>query len=119
MRRVGWVARVLARHGVIAIAALISPYRSTRDELRSRTRDFVEVWVKASLDECVRRDVKGLYKKALAGDLPHFTGVSDPYEPPLQAEVVVETDRQTPAQSVATILAVLEARGHLKGRSDG
>ncbi len=127
VRRVGWVACLLARHGVIAIAALISPYRSTRDEVRSGTRDFIEVWVKASLDECVRRDVKGLYKKALAGDLPHFTGVSDPYEPPLQAEVVVETDRQTPAESVATILAVLEARGyvcdprisHVKGRSDG
>jgi adenylyl-sulfate kinase len=119
VRRVGWVARLLARHGVIAIAALISPYRSTRDELRSRTRDFVEVWVKASLDECVRRDVKGLYKKALTGELPHFTGVSDPYEPPLQAEVVVETDRQTPAESVATILGVLEARGHVKGRWHG
>jgi adenylylsulfate kinase len=127
VRRVGWVARVLARHGVIAIVALVSPYRKTRDEVRAGTRDFIEVWVKASLDECVRRDVKGLYRKALAGELPHFTGVSDPYEPPLHAEVVVETDRQTPAESVATILAVLEAGGHVrarrlshaKGRSDG
>lgn len=113
VRRVGWVARLLARHGVIAITALISPYRSTRDEVRSGARDFIEVWVKASLDECIRRDVKGLYKKALAGDLPHFTGVSDPYEPPLHAEVVVETDRQTPAEGVAMILAVLEARGYV------
>src|SRR5947207_13966684 len=102
VRRVGWVARLLARHGVIAITALISPYRSTRDEIRSGSGDFIEVWVKASLEECIRRDVKGLYKKALAGDIPHFTGVSDPYEPPLHAEVVVETERQTPAESLAT-----------------
>jgi adenylylsulfate kinase len=127
VRRVGWVARLLARHGVIAIAALISPYRSTRDEIRSGSGDFLEVWVKASLEECIRRDVKGLYKKALAGDIPHFTGVSDPYEPPLHAEVVVETDRQTPAESLATILSALAARGYVddgasslaKGRSDG
>jgi adenylyl-sulfate kinase len=127
VRRVGWVARLLARQGVIAITALISPYRSTRDEVRSAIGDFIEVWVKASLEECIRRDVKGLYKKALAGDIPHFTGVSDPYEPPLNAEVVVETDRQTAAESVATILAAMAARGYVddgavdlaKGRSDG
>jgi adenylylsulfate kinase len=127
VRRVGWVARLLARHGVIAITALISPYRSTRDEVRRGTADFIEVWVNASLEECIRRDVKGLYKKALAGEIREFTGVSDPYEPPLHADVVVETDRQTAAESVATILAVLAARGyvdegvtsHVRGRSDG
>jgi adenylyl-sulfate kinase len=127
VRRVGWVARLLARHGVIAITALVSPYRSTRDEVRAGTRNFIEVWVKASLDECVRRDVKGLYKKALAGEIGQFTGISDPYEPPLHAEVVVETDREPAADSVATILAAMAARGyadggtlsHVKGRSDG
>jgi adenylyl-sulfate kinase len=119
VRRVGWVARLLARHGVIAITALISPYRSTRDEVRSSTQDFIEVWVKASLEECVRRDVKGLYKKALAGEISHFTGVSDPYEPPLRPEVVVETDRQTAAESVATILAAMAARGYVEDGAVG
>jgi adenylyl-sulfate kinase len=127
VRRVGWVARLLARHGVIAVTALISPYRSARDEVRRGTEDFIEVWVKASVEECMRRDVKGLYKKALAGEIPEFTGISDPYEPPLHAEVVVETDRQTAEESVAAILGVLAARGyvgehvasHVKGRSDG
>ena len=113
VRRVGWVARLLARHGVIVITALVSPYRSARDEVRASAEDFIEVWVKASLDECIRRDVKGLYKKALAGDLPHFTGVSDPYEPPLHAEVVVETDRATKTEAVATILSALAARGYV------
>jgi len=112
VRRVGWVARLLARHGVIAIGALVSPYRAARDEIRAAAPDFIEVWVKASLDECIRRDVKGLYKRALAGDVPHFTGVSDPYEPPLHPEVVVETDRQSPAEAVATILAAMAARGY-------
>jgi len=119
VRRVGWVAALLARHGVVAITALISPYRSTRDEVRSRTGDFVEVWVKASLEECIRRDVKGLYRKALAGEIAQFTGVSDPYEPPLRPEVVVETDRQTPHESVATILAALAARGYVEDGAVG
>ncbi|HUE84638.1 MAG TPA: adenylyl-sulfate kinase [Vicinamibacterales bacterium] len=113
VRRVGWVARLLARHGVIAITALVSPYRGARDEVRAGTADFIEVWVKASLDECIRRDVKGLYKKALAGDIPHFTGVSDPYEPPLQAEVVVETDRETKTDAVAKILSAMAERGYV------
>jgi adenylyl-sulfate kinase len=116
VRRVGWVATLLARHGVIAITALVSPYRSARDEVRRRTDDFIEVWVKASLDECIRRDVKGLYKKALAGEIGQFTGVSDPYEPPSHPEVVVETDRQTAAESVAMILASMAARGYVDGR---
>jgi adenylylsulfate kinase len=77
------------------------------------------VWVKASLEECIRRDVKGLYRKALAGEIAHFTGVSDPYEPPLRPEVVVETDRQTPAESVATILAAMAARGYLEDGAVG
>jgi adenylyl-sulfate kinase len=113
VRRVAWVAQLLARHGVVAITALISPYRSTRDEVRARIDRFLEVWVNASLDECVRRDVKGLYKKALAGELAAFTGVSDPYEPPLAAEIVVETERETPAESVAKIVAAMVARGYL------
>jgi adenylyl-sulfate kinase len=91
IRRIGWVAHVLSRNGIVAITAAISPYRAIRDENRALIRDFVEVFVDCPIDECMKRDVKGLYKKALAGELPQFTGVSDPYEPPPNPEVVVHT----------------------------
>lgn len=113
VRRVAWVARLLAAHGVVVITALISPYRGARDEARREIGDFVEVWVKCDLDECIRRDVKGLYRRALAGEVANFTGVSDPYEPPLRPEVVVETDRQTAAESVERILDGLRSLGYL------
>ena len=113
VRRIGYVARLLARNGAVAITAAISPYREVRDELRARTPNFVEVYVRCSLDELVRRDVKGLYRKALAGEIANFTGVNDPYEEPLRPEVVAETDRQTAAESVAAILRHLEERGLL------
>src|SRR5689334_13746196 len=80
IRRIGYVARLLARNGVVAISAAISPYRDVRDEIRKQHERFYEVYVKCPLEKLVERDVKGLYKKALAGELPHFTGVSDPYE---------------------------------------
>ena len=114
VRRVGYVAHLLARHGVVAIVAMISPYRAVRDEVRARVGDFIEVYVECDRDECVRRDPKGLYKRALAGELLNFTGVSDPYEPPLSPEVTVRTDRETPGESLAVIMAVLEQRGHLE-----
>ncbi|WP_029215593.1 adenylyl-sulfate kinase [Kallotenue papyrolyticum] len=106
--RIGWVCEVLTRHGVIAIAAVISPYRATRDEVRRRIGRFVEVFVDAPLEVCIERDVKGLYKKALAGEIAAFTGVSDPYEPPLAPELTLHTAQETPEQSVARILAYLE-----------
>jgi sulfate adenylyltransferase len=119
IRRIGFVARLLARNGVAVITAAISPYASTRGEVRSLTAadgvPFVEVYATADLDALVARDVKGLYKKALAGEVQHFTGVSDPYEPPLDAEVVVHTDRETVAESADRILAALEERGLLEG----
>ncbi|MBV9525592.1 MAG: adenylyl-sulfate kinase, partial [Candidatus Dormibacteraeota bacterium] len=117
VRRIGYVARLLARQGTAVITAAISPYRDVRDELRASITGFVEVYVKCSLDELVQRDVKGLYRKALAGEIPHFTGVSDPYEPPLNPHVVVDTERETAAVSVERILQTLVRLGHVPGIS--
>src|SRR5499433_2117314 len=110
IRRIGYVARLLARNGAVAITAAISPYREVRDEVRAQTPNFVEVYVRCSLDELVRRDVKGLYQKALAGEISNFTGVSDPYEEPLCPEVVVDTEQLTAAESVESILRHLQGR---------
>lgn len=109
--RIGWVCEVLSRNGVVAIAAAISPYRGTRDAVRARIERFVEVFVDCPLEACIERDVKGLYQKALAGEIKEFTGVSDPYEPPLAPEVTVYTTRETPEESAARILAYLEQAG--------
>jgi adenylyl-sulfate kinase len=114
VRRIGFVCQLLSRNGVAAIAAFISPYREIRDEVRSRIDNFVEVYVECPLETLIERDVKGLYKKALAGEIANFTGVSDPYEPPLNPEIVVRTSEQTPEQSVAAIMARLEALGHIR-----
>ena len=115
VRRIGYVARLLARNGVIALTAAISPYKDVRDEVRAEHQSdsvpFIEVYAEATLDALAGRDVKGLYKKALAGEIPHFTGVSDPYEPPTQPEVSVRTDRDTVEQSLAQILDELTRRG--------
>ncbi len=115
IRRIGYVARLLARNGVGVIAAAISPYREIRDEVRASVEGdgakFVEVFVHASLDTLVARDVKGLYKKAIAGEIKQFTGVSDPYEEPLNPEVLVSSDNETVEQSAAKIIAKLEALG--------
>ncbi|MBL8057402.1 MAG: adenylyl-sulfate kinase [Anaerolineales bacterium] len=114
IRRIGWVCEVLSRNGVAAIAAAISPYRAVRDEVRARIPNFVEIYMEAPLAVLAERDVKGLYRQALAGELKNFTGVDDPYEPPLQPEVTCYSDgRETPEQSAAKILAHLEARGWL------
>ncbi len=111
--RVGWVAQVLSRNGVAVIAALISPYRETRNQVRAQIPNFVEVFVDAPLEEVIRRDVKGLYKRALAGEIPNFTGISDPYEPPEHPEVVCRTAEESVDESVDKILAYLEAQGWL------
>lgn len=108
IRRIGFVCHLLTRNDVVAIAAAISPYREIRDEVRQQIVAFVEVYCKCPVDVLAERDVKGLYKKALAGELKHFTGVDDPYEAPLSPEVIVETDRETPEQSAAKIIAKLE-----------
>ncbi len=113
LRRIGFVCGLLGRNGVVAIAAVISPFRNIREELRRQLGDFVEIWTKAPLEECIRRDVKGMYKKALAGEIKNFTGVDDPYEEPLRPDVVCETDRESIDQSTDKILAHLRARGYL------
>ncbi|MBI5878429.1 MAG: adenylyl-sulfate kinase [Chloroflexi bacterium] len=111
IRRVGWLCQLLARNGVIAIAAAISPYREIRDEVRSmHNGNFVEVYVECPINVLAERDVKGLYKKALAGEIKNFTGVSDPYEAPLQPEVIVRSDRDSKEQSAAQIMDALRRR---------
>ena len=114
IRRIGYVARLLARNGVIAITAAISPYREIRDENRANAKrdavPFVEVFANATLDALVERDVKGLYKKALAGEIKNFTGVSDPYEAPHSPEIDVCTDNQSPDESLSAILRYLSER---------
>ncbi len=113
IRRIGFVCKLLARNGVAAIAAAISPYREIRDEVRHSIGDFVEVYVKCPLDVLRERDVKGLYTRALRGEVPNFTGISDPYEEPLNPEVTLETDQQTADESIASLVEALEELGYL------
>jgi 3',5'-nucleoside bisphosphate phosphatase len=111
VRRIAWVADLLSRNGVVTFVAAVSPYRQTRDEARARMGDrFVEVYVHASVGECERRDVKGLYERARAGKIQGFTGVSDPYEEPLAAELTLETEQESPEASARKLVEYLEAR---------
>ena len=114
IKRIGFVCNLLTRNGVIAIASAISPYREIRDHNRRLIGNFVEVYVKCSLETCIKRDVKGLYKKALAGEIKNYTGVSDPYEEPLNPEIVVDTDKKTATECVANVLNKLEELGYLE-----
>ncbi|MDA1312106.1 MAG: adenylyl-sulfate kinase [Acidobacteria bacterium] len=107
IRRIGFVSEMLSRNGVIAIAAAISPYRVVRDEIRAKIDNFVEVYAYCPLDTLVERDVKGLYKKALAGEIKEFTGVSDPYEEPLSPEVQFDSSQETAEESAEKIWAKL------------
>jgi adenylyl-sulfate kinase len=115
--RIGWVCQVLARHGVTTIVAAVSPYRESRNQVRAMIEKIggagaiLEVWVRCSIDECIRRDVKGMYAKALRGEIQQFTGVSDPYEEPIVPDLVVETGSGPPAQSVRFILDALDRTG--------
>lgn len=113
IKRIGFVCQLLTRNDVIAIAAAISPYREVRDYNRSLIGNFVEVYAKCGLDECAKRDVKGLYKKAMAGEIKGFTGVDDPYEEPLHPEVICDTEKETPEESAAKIIARLGELGYL------
>jgi ATP sulfurylase/adenylyl-sulfate kinase len=114
IRRIGFVAKLLARSGACAITAAISPYREIREEQRRAIGRFCEVYCDCPIDVLQRRDVKGLYARALAGEIKGFTGVDDPYEPPVSPEVVVHTDRESPAESLAKILGKLESLGYLR-----
>jgi adenylylsulfate kinase len=114
IRRIGFVCHLLSRNGIVAIGAAISPYKAIRDENRALIGDFVEVYARCTMDELVKRDVKGLYKKALAGEIKGFTGVDDPYEAPENPELVFDSDKETPEVSAATIIAKLEELGYLE-----
>jgi adenylylsulfate kinase len=114
IERIGWVASRLTRHGAAVIAAAISPYDETRRHARALVEEygqFVEVFVKASVEECARRDVKGLYAKAFAGEIKGFTGVDDPYEVPDDAELVIDTEQHDPEESARLIVTRLEELG--------
>jgi adenylylsulfate kinase len=117
--RIGYVAAMLARHGVAVLVAAISPYRDARDRMRSSVEHFVEVHVATALAVCAERDVKGLYAQAFAGRISQFTGVSDPYEPPLAAEMVLDTDGEPVERSVERVLACLERLGLTAAWADG
>src|SRR6478735_2901599 len=111
IRRIAFVADLLSRNGVPVITAAISPYRELRDEARELMGDrFIEVFVKASVEVCAERDVKGLYEKAFKGEIKEFTGVSDPYEPPLNPEVTLDTEHESAEESAERVLALLEER---------
>jgi adenylyl-sulfate kinase len=111
VRRLGFVSRVLSRNGIISVVAAISPYRDTRNEVRKGIANFIEVFVDCPIDVLAARDVKGLYKRALAGELPHFTGISDPYEAPLDPDILVRTDRETITECIEKIWCELARRG--------
>jgi adenylyl-sulfate kinase len=117
IRRIGFVAHLLTRNGVTVIVAAISPYREVRDEVRAMVGRFLEVHVDCEMDELVRRDVKGLYKKALAGEIANFTGVSDPYEAPEDPEVRVDSSRETLAESLAKVVAAIDEYDGVGARS--
>lgn len=111
IRRIGFVARLLARNGVIVLAAAISPYRQSRDDVRSQVEQdgarFIEVFVRCALDVLIERDVKGLYKRALAGEIANFTGISDPYEEPLAPDIVIDSSLESISHSAERIIASL------------
>lgn len=111
IERVTFVAKLLSRNGVGCICSFISPYQSIRDNVRAQTTNFIEVFVDASLDAVMERDVKGLYKKAIAGEIPNFTGISDPFEAPANPDIHIRTDLQTPMESAGKILGDLEDMG--------
>jgi adenylyl-sulfate kinase len=111
IERVTFVAKLLSRNGVACICSFISPYQSIRDYVRANTTHFLEVFIDAPLEVVIERDVKGLYQKAIAGQIPNFTGISDPFEAPQQPDIHVRTDRQTPAESAQLILNYLEEKG--------
>lgn len=113
IRRISFVARLVTRCGGVAITCAISPYRELRNEARGEIGRFAEVYVSCPVEVCIERDVKGLYRKAISGEIPNFTGISDPYEEPLNPEVVVDTAIETVEESVGKIIESLEGLGYL------
>jgi len=118
IKRIGFVCKLLARNGVVAIGSAISPYREIRALVRQEIGDFIEVYVQCPLEVLIERDVKGLYKKALSGEIKNFTGISDPYEEPLNPEIVVNTSVESPEESARKIVAKLEDMGWVPSVED-
>lgn len=112
--RIGWVAERLTYHGAAVVCSAISPYRDIRNQVRGTIPAFVEVYVQCSVEECARRDVKGLYEKAFRGEITGFTGVDDPYEPPENPELVLDTEQLTPEECLRLLVAKLEQLGYLR-----
>ncbi|NPA71560.1 MAG: adenylyl-sulfate kinase [Gammaproteobacteria bacterium] len=114
IRRIGFVADLLTRNGVIVLVSAISPYRATREEVRQKIGNFIEVYVNAPLEVCEQRDVKGLYKKARAGEIKHFTGIDDPYEPPINPDIECRTDYESIEESTDKVIAKLRALNYIQ-----
>jgi adenylyl-sulfate kinase len=117
IRRIGWVAEVLTRNGVCVLASAISPYKEIRDEVKKNVGNFVEVYVECSIPELTRRDVKGLYEKAIKGEIANFTGVSDPYEAPENPDIKVNSETEDLAESVAKVMSRLEELGYIPAKT--
>jgi adenylyl-sulfate kinase len=114
IRRIAFVSKLLTRNGVAVIVAAISPYREDRELAREEIQSFVEIWCRASVDACASRDYKGLYEKARRGEITNLTGVNDPYEEPEDADLVLDTENDTPEQSADQVMALLESRGFVR-----
>lgn len=113
IERITFVSEVLTKNGVATLVSFISPYIKARDNAREQIGSFIEVFVKCSLEECIKRDVKGLYQKAIAGEIPEFTGISDPYEEPPDPEIVLETDKESLRQCAKKVMDHLKRNGHI------
>ncbi len=113
IRRVTFVTKLLSRNGVAVLTSFISPYRVMRDRAREEATNFIEVYVRCPVDVCIKRDVKGMYEKAIRGEIKEFTGISDPYEEPLNAEIILDTDKESLEESTAKVIAKLEELGYL------
>ena len=118
LRRIAYVAHLLSRNGVAVITAAVSPYQEARDRARQMNENFLEVYVKCPVEVCIQRDVKGLYKKALAGEIKNFTGISDPFEEPEHPEVICESDKETPEESMQKVIHALELKGFIESSED-
>jgi adenylylsulfate kinase len=113
LERAAYIAKILTRNDIIVLASFISPYKSMRDYCKKEVGSFVEIYVKCSIEECIRRDVKGLYKKALNGEIERFTGISDPFEQPEKPDLVLETDKETARESAAKVVSYLRDKGYI------
>lgn len=118
IKRVGFIAKLLSRNNVATLAAFVSPYREVRKYLRIEIGNFIEVYVKCPVEVCIKRDVKGMYKKAIEGEIQNFTGISDPYEEPLEPEIIVETDKEMPMESAQKVIQRLESMEYIPPASE-